>query len=63
MQILAESIEKELAELHTEGVRLNHIGRLEHLDAYPSAKNCQCHGTHPQQQTADAQYRLELRRA
>jgi undecaprenyl diphosphate synthase len=32
MQILAESIERELAELHTQGVRLNHIGRLEQLD-------------------------------
>jgi undecaprenyl diphosphate synthase len=32
MQILADSIGKELVELHKEGVRLNHIGRLEHLD-------------------------------
>ncbi|MBM3137011.1 MAG: isoprenyl transferase [Chloroflexi bacterium] len=32
MQILAESLEKELGELHKQGVRLNHIGRLEHLD-------------------------------
>ena len=32
MQILAESIDRELTELHKQGVRLNHIGRLEHLD-------------------------------
>jgi undecaprenyl diphosphate synthase len=32
MQILAESLEKELGELHKQGVRLNHIGRLENLD-------------------------------
>lgn len=33
MQILAESIDRELTELHKQGVRLNHIGRLEHLDS------------------------------
>ncbi|HUV15031.1 MAG TPA: isoprenyl transferase [Pelolinea sp.] len=32
MQILADSLEKELGELHKQGVRLNHIGRLENLD-------------------------------
>jgi undecaprenyl diphosphate synthase len=32
MQILADSLEKELGELHKQGVRLNHVGRLEHLD-------------------------------
>ena len=32
MQILAESLEKELGELHKQGVRLNHVGRLEQLD-------------------------------
>jgi len=31
MQILAESIEKELVELHKQGTRLIHIGRLEQL--------------------------------
>lgn len=31
MQILSESIEKELQELHREGTRLIHIGRLERL--------------------------------
>lgn len=32
MQILSESIEKELDELHQRGVRLNHIGRLKDMD-------------------------------
>lgn len=32
MNILAEVIDKELGELHKEGVRLKHIGRLERLD-------------------------------
>ena len=32
MQILADSLENEIGELHKQGVRLNHIGRLEHLD-------------------------------
>lgn len=32
MSILAEVIDKELEELHREGVQLRHIGHLEHLD-------------------------------
>jgi undecaprenyl diphosphate synthase len=32
MKILAESIRKELGELHEQGVQLRHIGRLEKLD-------------------------------
>lgn len=32
LRILADSIEKELPELHRQGVRLRHIGRLERLD-------------------------------
>jgi undecaprenyl diphosphate synthase len=32
MRILAESIEKELGELHKQGTQLRHIGRLEQLD-------------------------------
>jgi undecaprenyl diphosphate synthase len=32
MQILAEVLEREVAELHKEGVRIVHIGRLEHLN-------------------------------
>lgn len=32
MQILSESLERELGELHKLGVRINHIGRLEQLD-------------------------------
>ena len=31
MQILADVLEREVAELHKEGVRIVHIGRLEHL--------------------------------
>lgn len=38
MQILADSLEKELGELHKQGVRLNHVGRLEHLDKRLSEK-------------------------
>ena len=32
MQIMGEALEREVAELHKEGVRINHIGRLEGLD-------------------------------
>jgi undecaprenyl diphosphate synthase len=32
MQIMAEALKKEVAELHQQGVRINHIGRLERLD-------------------------------
>jgi undecaprenyl diphosphate synthase len=32
MQIVENVIDKELAELHKQGVQLRHIGRLEHLD-------------------------------
>jgi undecaprenyl diphosphate synthase len=32
MEILADALEKELDELHKQGVRLRHIGRLERLD-------------------------------
>jgi undecaprenyl diphosphate synthase len=32
MQILADVLEKEIAELHKEGVQLRHIGRLENLN-------------------------------
>jgi len=32
MQILGDALEKEAAELHKQGVRLNHIGRLERLE-------------------------------
>ena len=31
MQILADVLEREVAELHKEGVRIVHVGRLEHL--------------------------------
>ncbi len=37
MQIVEDVIDKELRELHKEGVRLRHIGRLEHLN--PSLRN------------------------
>jgi undecaprenyl diphosphate synthase len=33
MQIMAEALEKEVGELSKQGVRINHIGRLEKLDA------------------------------
>jgi len=32
MQIMAEALKKEVAELNQQGVRINHIGRLEKLD-------------------------------
>ena len=32
MQIMAEALKNEVAELHQKGVRINHIGRLEKLD-------------------------------
>ena len=32
MQIMAEALKKEVAELNKQGVRINHIGRLEKLD-------------------------------
>ena len=38
LRILADSIEKELPELHRQGVRLRHIGRLERLDPILMAK-------------------------
>lgn len=31
IRLLGETIDRQLADLHKEGVRLNHIGRLEHL--------------------------------
>jgi len=31
IRLLGETIDRQLADLHQEGVRLNHIGRLEHL--------------------------------
>jgi undecaprenyl diphosphate synthase len=33
MQIMADALEKEVGELNKQGVRINHIGRLEKLDA------------------------------
>jgi undecaprenyl diphosphate synthase len=33
MQIMADALEKEVGELNKQGVRINHIGRLENLDA------------------------------
>ncbi len=38
LKILAESLEKELGELHQQGVQLRHIGRLERLNAELSKK-------------------------
>lgn len=38
LKILAESLEKELGELHKQGVQLRHIGRLERLNAELSQK-------------------------
>lgn len=38
MGILADALEKELSELHEQGVRLRHIGRLERLDPKVSEK-------------------------
>ena len=38
LKILAESLEKELGELHKQGVQLRHIGRLERLNAELSKK-------------------------
>jgi undecaprenyl diphosphate synthase len=38
LKILAESLEKELGELHKQGVQLRHIGRLERLNADLSKK-------------------------
>lgn len=38
MRILEDVIDKELAELHQEGVQLRHIGRLERLDSKIQAK-------------------------
>lgn len=38
LKILAESLEKELGELHKQGLQLRHIGRLERLNAELSQK-------------------------
>lgn len=38
LKILADSLEKELGELHKQGVQLHHIGRLERLNAEISKK-------------------------
>ena len=39
MKIFEDVIDRELQELHDQGVQLRHIGRLDRLDP-PSAKKC-----------------------
>ena len=63
MHILEDVIDRELQELHDQGVQLRHIGRLDRLNPVLPREGAERRRLHPAQHPPGAERRLQLRRA